>query len=370
VSSPARAASFGFRLLQGVLSPGRVSYAVFFLTDACNAKCPYCFNTRLSHLGGSPVGAGSLLSVAEYERIARNLDPLFQVVFSGGEPFLRPEIDQVAGAFYDHSSTRLFSIPTNGAHTRAVPEKIERMLVRCPRATFNINISLDAVGRRHDELRRLEGGFEKALAFAETLFGLRKRSGNLNVVVNTAVSDSNFDDVMPLKDFLGRRWAGERWFHNVQFDQRLEPARASGERAAEKRQILTRRTSSANTGFMKLVSRWYIEFIHWLIARQMDEDRMLYDCAAGRKMFVMTPDGKVSPCEPFLFERHYQRFPTFDIRDHGYDFYSIRKEPGFQEMEDFIHDRKCKACPWSCAAIVSMTYSPSNWRLLAAGSRL
>ena len=44
--------------------------------------------------------------------------------------------------------------------------------------------------------------------------------------------------------------------------------------------------------------------------------------------------------------------------------------PAFQEMEGFIHDRKCKACPWSCAAIVSMTYSPSNWRLLAAGSRL
>jgi len=369
MSSPRRAASFALRLAQGILSPRRASYAVFFLTDACNAKCPYCFNTRLSHLGGSPVGAGSLLSVAEYEKIARNLDPLFQVVFSGGEPFLRPEIDELASVFYRSASTRLFSIPTNGAHGAAVPEKIARMLARCPRATFNINISLDAVGSRHDELRKLDGGFEKAIAFGETLFGLRKRFGNLNVVVNTAVSESNFDDVKPLEDFLHQRWAEERWFHNIQFDQRLTAARASGDRTAEKRDILARRASWSDTGFRKIISRWYIHFIHSLIARQMHEDRMLYDCAAGRKMFVMTPDGNVSPCEPFLFERHYRRFPTFSIREHDYDFYRIRTEPGFREMEQFIHDRKCKACPWSCAAIVSMTYSPSNWRLLAAGAR-
>jgi radical SAM protein with 4Fe4S-binding SPASM domain len=369
VSSPARAASFAFRLAQGVLSPGRVSYAVFFLTDVCNAKCPYCFNTRLSHLGGSPVPAGKLLSVEEYEKIARNLAPLFQVVFSGGEPFLRPEIDEVAGAFYSSASTRLFSIPTNGALPKVLPQKIERMLGQCPRATFNILLSLDAVGRRHDELRRLEGGFEKAVALGEALFDLRNRFENLNVVVNTAVTESNFDDVEPLKNFLEQRWAGERWFHNIQFDQRLEPARSAGGRTADKRQILARRASSAATGFMKIISRWYVHFIHSLIARQMHEDRMLYACAAGRKMFVMTPDGQVSPCEPFLFERHYQRFPTFNIRDHGYDFYSVRKDPSFREMEDFITGRKCKACPWSCAAIVSMTYSPSNWRLVAAGAR-
>src|SRR5262249_37942594 len=117
------------------------------------------------------------------------------------------------------------------------------------------------------------------------------------------------------------------------------------------------------------ISRWYVEFMHSLIARQMREDRMVYDCAAGRKMFVMTPDGQVSPCEPFLFESHYRRFPPFNIPDHRHHFYRIRSDPAFREMEDFIHDRKCKACPWSCAAIVSMTYTPSNWRLLAAGSQ-
>jgi radical SAM protein with 4Fe4S-binding SPASM domain len=368
--SVARLARHGWRLAQGVLRPDRASYAVFFLTDLCNARCPYCFNTRLGHFAGHPEPAdrrGALLSVEEYARVAEGLFPLAQAVFGGGEPFLRPEIDGIAEAFYRKAGVALFSIPTNASLPDAVRDKVWRMAERCPRATFNVQVSLDAAGEKHDRMRALPGGWEKAMSACEALFGLRERFGNVNVVVNTAVTEENLADLPELRARLEERFGARRWLHNVQLDQRAD-AGVWARPGAEAALALARRAPGAAGAADRFLARWYVGFVDGLIRRQMRAGRMLYACNAGKKLFVMMPDGEVSPCEPFVFDARYARFPRFNVRERGYDFRRVQAEPAWREMTDFIGARKCAACPWSCAAISSLTYTPKNWPLLFSGA--
>ena len=76
------------------------------------------------------------------------------------------------------------------------------MLARCPGATFNLQVSLDAKGSTHDRLLGLPDGFEKARDLLHRYLRLRDRTGRVNVVVNTAVTEENLDDVRPLEDWL------------------------------------------------------------------------------------------------------------------------------------------------------------------------
>jgi MoaA/NifB/PqqE/SkfB family radical SAM enzyme len=349
-----RGLSFAAGLLGGLLRPGRISYAVFFITDLCNAKCPYCFNTRLGHLSDHVPAekAGTRLTADEYARIARRLRPLFQVVFGGGEPFLRDDIDELAAIFHREAGARLISIPTNAALPERVLPAVERMARRCPGATFNIQVSLDAVGGKHDRLRVLPGGFEKALSVCDALL---EGPPGVNLVVNTAVTRENAADVPALAEFLRGRFAGKPWFHNVQYEQRALPASARPAAQAP--------APADGPKRRRWLSRWYVDFINSLILKQLEAGRMLYRCNAGSKVLVVMPDGAASACEPFFFDGRYAGFPKFNVRDFDYDPRRIQADPRFREMRAFIAAKKCAACPWSCAAITSMTYSPSNWPL-------
>ena len=113
-----------------------------------------------------------------------------------------------------------------------------------------------------------------------------------------------------------------------------------------------------------LVRRFYIRFINSLILHQVLKKKMIYRCNAGRKLCVVMPDGRVSPCEPFIFEDHYGHLPKFNLREYGYDYQAVLADPKYRSLLAFIEGGRCEACPWSCAAITSMIYSPSNWPLL------
>lgn len=366
ISSLRRASIFASRLAGGMLRPESLSYLVLFVTDRCNAKCPDCFNVLLPHLRNPRLPArGAPLTLEEYAAIASRAAPLFQVVLSGGEPFLREDLDAVAEAFYEKAGARLFSIPTNGSLPERALRSLDRMARLCPDATFNLIVSLDARGEKHDELRRLPGAFDSALALCGGVLALKARRANVNLVVTTTVLERNLSDVPELIRFLREALPAGGWHHNLQYDQRLrsrlarDPALLRGIREAE-------RAAAPRRGGLweRLIARWYVGWINSLILAQLSRDKMLYRCAAGRKIAVILPDGETSPCEPFAFEERYRELPRFNIRDYGYDFAALRKDPSFARLLLRIGAGACAACGWSCAATASLAFDRRNWRLL------
>lgn len=336
----------------------RLRTMVFFLVDRCNAKCPYCFNTRLDHLENHVPVAGRELTLEEYAVLARNLRGLNQAIFSGGEPFLHPDIDRIAGLLHREAGARLFSIPTNGALPERVLPKVEAMAAACPGAVFNLQVSLDAVGEKHEAMRRLPGGFAKAVRLGHDLLDLGERLRNVNFVVNTAVLAENLADVRELRAFLKTEFGGRLKYHNLQYDQRL---------GREVDALEEDEPASGGGLFEAAVRRLYIRGVNGVIRRQLAEDRMVYACNAGRKLGVILPTAEFSPCEPFVFEPRYKDFPTLDLRAHGLDPYAAMRTPEWERMLRFIRAKKCAACPWTCAAISSLFYEPVNWPQLLRG---
>jgi MoaA/NifB/PqqE/SkfB family radical SAM enzyme len=280
-----------------------------------------------------------------------------QVVFSGGEPFLRTDLDRIARAFHERSGARLFSLPTNGTLPERTLAQVDSMSGACPGATFNLIVSLDACGGVHDRLRGLPGGFEKALGLCRAALVLRERRPNVNLAVTTAVTEANLGSVLELRRFLRRELGPRGWHHNIQYDQRLG-------RSLEGVQALERELANdpGEGLFERLVSKWYVGFTNALILRQLREDRMLYRCVAGDRLAVVLPDGRMSPCEPFMFEQHYGWFEAPSLREAGLDPRRVMSDPRWKRARSFIEGGGCRACPWTCSATASLAYEPSNWK--------
>ena len=79
---------------------------------------------------------------------------------SGGEPFLYDGIDELCGMIYKHCRPGIINIPTN-AILQSIPAKVEKIARLCSESQIIVNLSLDGVGNTHDEIRGVQGNFEK-----------------------------------------------------------------------------------------------------------------------------------------------------------------------------------------------------------------
>ena len=77
------------------------------------------------------------------------------VVVTGGEPLLRPDLEQCGKAFYDMEFP--WGMVTNGF--AMTPEKFRRLLRAGLRS---MTVSLDGLGDDHDWMRGVPGSFERA----------------------------------------------------------------------------------------------------------------------------------------------------------------------------------------------------------------
>jgi len=72
---------------------------IFFVTSRCNLLCRHCFYwEELNKKKGE-------LELPEIEKIAKSLPNLLTVSLTGGEPYLRPDLPEIASAFEQYAGT-------------------------------------------------------------------------------------------------------------------------------------------------------------------------------------------------------------------------------------------------------------------------
>ncbi|MBT6295743.1 MAG: radical SAM protein, partial [Nitrospina sp.] len=77
-----------------------------FVTTICNLRCQYCFN--LENLGKGTDD----LTFEEIEKLSGHLPPMNGVLYSGGEPLIRPDIVEISDLFIQKNNFKGFVIPT------------------------------------------------------------------------------------------------------------------------------------------------------------------------------------------------------------------------------------------------------------------
>ena len=182
-------------------------YMVVFVTYRCNSHCRICFYHEKLNTPES-----SDLSLEFYEKLAKSLDHLTWLHFSGGEPFLRKDLPELAHIFYRHTGVRRIGIPTNALLSSCIEKNTERMLALCPDAQLNIVLSLDGLEKTHDNIRGIPGNWKKTMETLECLKKVRSSHPRLSLNICTVLNNLNAAEIPDLLRFV--RTLGVN-FHDV-----------------------------------------------------------------------------------------------------------------------------------------------------------
>src|SRR6185312_8938130 len=121
----------------------------------CNSRCKTC------NVWQRP---NDDLTLEEYEQIFASIGhAAYWFTFSGGEPTLRKDLPEIIGAAYRHCRPGIINIPTNGIQDQIIPARIERVLQAAPESEVIVNLSMDGVGEKHDQIRGVRGNFVRAM---------------------------------------------------------------------------------------------------------------------------------------------------------------------------------------------------------------
>jgi MoaA/NifB/PqqE/SkfB family radical SAM enzyme len=134
---------------------------------------------------------GRELTPAEVARVFGSLGRLDVVRLSGGEPFLREDLPEIADAIARASRPHVLHVTTNGSFPDRVAAFAESF--RAPRR-LSFMVSLDGHREEHDKSRGARVTYDTALETVRRLVALRRRLG-LDVSVNhTVISAASLED--------------------------------------------------------------------------------------------------------------------------------------------------------------------------------
>lgn len=171
----------------------RPRWCTYLVTYRCNARCRMCDSWRLPPLRE--------LTVPDVERVFRNVGRLDVVRLSGGEPFLRDDISELARVILRTSRPQVLHVTTNGSF----PDRVARLASEFPRSrALRFMVSFDGLPEEHDRNRGAKVSFASALETVRLLSGLRTRLGFTVTANHTVISPQSMADSEGLRSELAR----------------------------------------------------------------------------------------------------------------------------------------------------------------------
>jgi MoaA/NifB/PqqE/SkfB family radical SAM enzyme len=341
----------GRRLGRPLVLPASLTVNVLY---ACNSRCKTCFIYE---------NRAKVLNVEEYERLFRSVGKAARwVTITGGEPFLRPDLLEIAGSVSRNCRPAVVNIPTNGTFPDRVERVVESMAASVAPGSLIINLSIDEVEHAHDELRRFEGNWELAMQTAGVLKELKRRHPNLVFGINTVVSRFNEHRIHQIAERV-EKIAPDSYVAEVA-GQRVE--------LGTSRAGITPSTDGvlAAIGVLRARSRRTLRLIEALVAslreeyyhvleRYTLERRQILPCYAGITSAHVMPEGKVWACCVLGEE-------LGDLRQTDYDFPTIWYGAAARAIRERIKRERC-ACTLSNQSYLNVLVDPRS--LLRAGAR-
>lgn len=317
------------------------------LTDRCNLACTHCYSRSepQSPTGGELTTAEALAFIDD---LASAGVPL--VIFTGGEPLVRPDIWELAD--YCRKKEIKTALSTNGTLITAD--------IACKIRSCGIEyagISLDgATAATHDRFRNTPGAFDRAVAaFAHC------RDAGVRCGVRVTLTRENKDELEPLIGFardLGASRFCLYWLvpcgRGIDVYERLQVAAPD---VTEILALLYRKAKEFPAGEMEFLTvDAPQDCIHLLRSMERDGSPDLPDarkllsslnggCSAGDRVADVDPRGNVYPCQ-------FARLPEFlvgNIRDRPFgELWSDNVNPVLKRFrkKDARFGGRCAGCSY------------------------
>jgi len=347
------------------------SYFIFYPTSRCNLKCSHCFyhdslNKKFNEL-----------NLEEINMFSKTMDPILSLILTGGEPYLRSDLDQIVRIFYENAKVPIISIPSNGWYLNKMIEKITNMMNWCPLLTLNQQISIDGIGADHDKIRMdkqskdKDNSFDRAMKTIKELKKLQKTYERINVgiiITFTNENQKNFINIIKeiyeiaKPDNIAINLVRGDPKQRVNLDLNLKLYR---EAVSYRDNLFYNKKMSGHTRFEgnKYATASKI-MLNELTYKTYEENRYTTPCYAGNLSGVMYPEGDVYPCE-ILDESH----KIGNIRDFDLNFKKLWLSEKAKKEVNFIRKTKCY-CTHECFNNVNILFNPKNYLELIKKSKL
>lgn len=326
----------------------------------CNSRCLTC-NIWMKR--------EDELTLEEWDRALASLGRApYWFTISGGEPLMYPHIVELAQLVYKHNRPGIINIPTN-AILKSGPERVRRIVESCPESQIIINLSLDGVGKKHDEIRGVPGNFERFEERLRQYFELRDAYPNLTVGIHSVISVfsvGHLDELIEYAEQSGAdQFITEIAEPRVELDTVGLPITPSPEQYNSAiNGLIDYVESKQYKGIARITEAFRAEY-YKLVKRTLAEEDQVIPCYAGWASAQIYADGAIWPC-------CVRADNLGNLRDHDYDFGEIWFGEKIAEVRRSIAARECY-CPLANAAYTNMLHDlPTvirvSARLIAPGS--
>ncbi|HMR78062.1 MAG TPA: radical SAM protein [Polyangiaceae bacterium] len=342
-----------------VLSPMAMSFVV---TDRCNSRCQTC-NIGARYLDDPRVAEGEL-SLAEYLSLARSLPELQWVTFSGGEPFMRKDFEQILGAVVRAAAPRVVTIPTNATLVERTTAGIRTILKGLGDTRLGVNLSCDGVGAVHDSVRGFEGNFEKLLHVHRELVALRDE--RLTIGVNSVLSRHNVSSSEELFDFVFEVLRPDSYVVEIaqqrpEYYNEGQDLRGETQALADGLQSFVARARRHRApGIPRFVRAFRTQY--YAAAARGLWQAPAHRCYAGFATCTVMPKGDV-------WSNTARADNMGNVRDFALDFPALWRGPRAQQVRKLVRGELC-TCELSNTAYINSLLSWSTLPRLAANYAL
>ncbi|MDP4039282.1 MAG: radical SAM protein [Candidatus Pacearchaeota archaeon] len=338
-----------------------IDFLIFFITSVCNARCKHCFYADSLNKPNSD------LTDEEIRKVIKNLGPIKDIAFSGGEPTLRSNIVEITKQFYDDCGSRSFSLPCNGLLPDRIRQVAEQILEQCPEAKLLVNFSIDGLNEIHDRIRAVPGNFKRSLQSIEKLIELRdsKYLKRLFVNVNTVITNENYKEMPDQLKFFREKYDLDGHFIEVMRGTPKDPLmglpsieeiKKIHKLGIENDKYYANRKYDRGK-FGADLGRYLtttlvvgaINYLYYTQERVLEGKKWKMDCKAGETSAVIDANGDVRICE--LRER------IANLRDHDYNMHNILKLPKSQQQINLAKSHACD-CTHNCFIYNSINHTP------------
>jgi len=310
------------------------------LLYTCNSRCKTCniYKKKADNL-----------NTGEYKKIFKKIGKSpYWITLSGGEPFLRNDIVEVCKIIYRYSKPGIINIPSNGILTNKIVQDVKKISVSCPKTQIIINLSIDGIGKQHDNIRQVPGNYEKVM---ETFRKLKElKLSNLNVGIHTVISRfnvKNFANIAnTLMSFNPDSYITEIAEERNELDtigKDIAPNLLFYKSAVD--YLIHRIKHGKFKGMNRITQAFRIEYYN-LVKRILRDKKQIIPCYAGIASVQISPEGDVWSC-------CIKAKKMGNLRVSNYNFKKIWLNQKFYEERKSIKNKECY-CPLANASYTNM----------------
>lgn len=329
---------------------------VHFITKNCNARCSHCFIDF-----DNPQTFKNDLKIEEIEKITKSIGSnLKNVNLTGGEPFLRRDIYDIARCYFTNTKIKTMYITTNGFFTNLIKEFIDKFIAEKQDKLIIFSISIDDFPEKHDKNRKVNGLFEKAI---ETYRLIRAYNHpNILVNVNLTVIPANYENMLNIYDYLVDT-IGIKSFTTtiVREEGVMKIPRDMKEGILKVYSLLNKKIkedigNGKIEGYLggitgKILNAKNI-ILHEIVEKTFLNNDFITPCYAGDLFLVLESNGDVKPCEVL---------PNTigNVRDFDCDLIKLWESKKAKDLCSWIINTKCR-CTYECAHTVNILFNTKH----------